>query len=332
MPVGLLDRFQVAGAVATWWGEVVFDLKTLMARGFEGVVEGWVTTIVTALEERRQGRPPGPQAGQGACCREFLDEIAEAEGQVAELDGTIKAATATGEDDEDGDGGGGRGGPLRGRDQGAEEGSSRRPRRGSRPCRRSFADRLEEAQAELDAEQAEALVLGILQGRSAPGAGPAGGRPPAGGRVGGRELVGQVPGDAAGHRGGAGRGEGAAGWVPGGVGLCRLSPADWTAATSEIWHRSRRGIADRTCGHSAVRLHGISMVTHRRHERMDRDVIRKLVDMARRVADPQHTPVAMDAVVPGSVDHGATTGCRRCVADLSRLMQTGSRIRIGTTH
>ena len=51
VPVGLLDRFRVAGAVATWWGEVQFDLKTLMARGFEGVVEGWVTTILTALED-----------------------------------------------------------------------------------------------------------------------------------------------------------------------------------------------------------------------------------------------------------------------------------------
>ncbi len=50
-PVGLLDRFQVAGAVATWWGEVVFDLKSLMAGGFEGVVAGWVTTILAALEE-----------------------------------------------------------------------------------------------------------------------------------------------------------------------------------------------------------------------------------------------------------------------------------------
>ena len=51
VPVGLLDRFQVAGAVASWWGGVVFDLKTLMTRGFDGVVEGWVTTIITAVED-----------------------------------------------------------------------------------------------------------------------------------------------------------------------------------------------------------------------------------------------------------------------------------------
>ena len=45
IPVGLLNRFQVAGIIATWWGEVKFDLKALMARDFTGVVEGWVTTI-----------------------------------------------------------------------------------------------------------------------------------------------------------------------------------------------------------------------------------------------------------------------------------------------
>ena len=32
---------------------------------------------------------------------EFLDEIAEVEGQVAELDGTIKAATAKEDDEEE---------------------------------------------------------------------------------------------------------------------------------------------------------------------------------------------------------------------------------------
>ncbi len=35
-PVGLLDRFQVSGVVATWWGDVQNDLKTVTARGFLG--------------------------------------------------------------------------------------------------------------------------------------------------------------------------------------------------------------------------------------------------------------------------------------------------------
>jgi len=50
-PVGLLDRFKVAGVIATWWNEKKFDLKTLIAQGFGGLVDGWVDTIEAAMEE-----------------------------------------------------------------------------------------------------------------------------------------------------------------------------------------------------------------------------------------------------------------------------------------
>jgi type I restriction enzyme M protein len=50
-PVGLLDRFKVAGVIATWWNENKFDLKTLIAQGFGGLVDGWVDTIEAAMEE-----------------------------------------------------------------------------------------------------------------------------------------------------------------------------------------------------------------------------------------------------------------------------------------
>ena len=36
-PVGLLDRFEVAGVIASWWGETQTDLKTIAARGFVGL-------------------------------------------------------------------------------------------------------------------------------------------------------------------------------------------------------------------------------------------------------------------------------------------------------
>ena len=100
VPVGLLDRFQVAGAIATWWGDAQFDLKTLMARGFEGVVEGWVTTIVTALEDEKSKGAPLDHKLVRKLLPEFLDEIAEAEGQVADLDATLKAATERNDEDE----------------------------------------------------------------------------------------------------------------------------------------------------------------------------------------------------------------------------------------
>jgi type I restriction enzyme M protein len=162
VPVGLLDRFQVSGAVATWWGDVQFDLKTLMARGFEGVVEGWATTIVTALEEGGKNDPLDHKLVK-ALLPQFLEEIAEAEAQVAELDSALKAATAAGEDEEEG---------YTSEDNGealSEAEIKDLKRRLSaaksklKTLQQSFVDRLEDAQAGLDFQQAQVLVLGILK-------------------------------------------------------------------------------------------------------------------------------------------------------------------------
>jgi type I restriction enzyme M protein len=163
VPVGLLDRFQVGGAVATWWGEVQFDLKTLMARGFEGVVEGWATTIVTALEEGGKNDPLGHKLVT-ALLPEFLDEIADAEAQAAELDGALKDATVTGEDEEEGD----TSDAVEDTLSEAEIKDLKRKLSAAKSrlktLQQSFVDRLEDAQAGLDFRQAQVLVLGILKG------------------------------------------------------------------------------------------------------------------------------------------------------------------------
>ncbi|MEA2014664.1 MAG: N-6 DNA methylase, partial [Thermodesulfobacteriota bacterium] len=52
-PVGLLDRFKVAGVIATWWNENKFDFKTLIAQGFGGLMDGWVDTIEATMEEAK---------------------------------------------------------------------------------------------------------------------------------------------------------------------------------------------------------------------------------------------------------------------------------------
>ena len=162
VPVNLLDRFQVAGAAATWWGEVVFDLKALMAGGFEGVVTGWATTILTALEEGGSKGTPLDHKLVKRLLPEFLDDIAEVEDRVAELDGTINAATAKGDDEE-------------GAEDDDEDALSedeikalkkelRAAKSKLKVMHKGFSDRLEAAQAEVDAAQAEALVLDIMQG------------------------------------------------------------------------------------------------------------------------------------------------------------------------
>jgi type I restriction enzyme M protein len=162
VPVGLLDRFQVAGAIATWWGEAVFDLKTLMARGFAGVVEGWVTTILTALEEGGSKADPLDHKLVKKLLPGFLDEIAEVEGQVAELDGTIKAATATGNDEDEDSGDDAE--TLSEAEIKALKKKLSAAKSRLKALRKGFADRLEAALDQVDDAQVQALVLGILKG------------------------------------------------------------------------------------------------------------------------------------------------------------------------
>ena len=46
-----LDRYQLAGVIASWWGDVQYDIKTLAFHGFHGVVQGWLTTIEAAFTD-----------------------------------------------------------------------------------------------------------------------------------------------------------------------------------------------------------------------------------------------------------------------------------------
>ncbi|MGA2830498.1 MAG: class I SAM-dependent DNA methyltransferase [Streptosporangiaceae bacterium] len=50
-PLGVLDRFQLSGVIASWWGGVQYDVRALAAHGFSGVIQGWLTTIEAAFGE-----------------------------------------------------------------------------------------------------------------------------------------------------------------------------------------------------------------------------------------------------------------------------------------
>jgi type I restriction enzyme M protein len=112
-PLGLLDRFQLAGVVASWWGGVQYDIKTLAFHKFSGVVQGWVTTIQSALADEGEDEIKDRQrvAAEKRKAREhravpvllpdYLNELEEAEARRAELEARVKAATAA--DDEDTD-------------------------------------------------------------------------------------------------------------------------------------------------------------------------------------------------------------------------------------
>jgi type I restriction enzyme M protein len=91
-PVGLLDRFKVAGVVASWWDEVKYELRTLSESDFGGLVDSWVDTIKDALEqddETQKNQTKFDPLNHKLVVRlmpDYLEEIAEAEARIAELE------------------------------------------------------------------------------------------------------------------------------------------------------------------------------------------------------------------------------------------------------
>ena len=89
-PVGLLDRFQLAGVIVRWWNTNQYDLRTLVAHGFTGVVDGWVTTITTAMEDNDAKADPLDHKLVPELLPSYLEELAAIEARRAELDAQIK--------------------------------------------------------------------------------------------------------------------------------------------------------------------------------------------------------------------------------------------------
>lgn len=56
VPVGLLDRFKIAGVIASWWNNAYDELKTIVAQGFPGLIDGWVQTIKDFVEGEDDGQ------------------------------------------------------------------------------------------------------------------------------------------------------------------------------------------------------------------------------------------------------------------------------------
>ena len=100
-PVGLLDRFQLAGVIVRWWNTNQYDLRTLVARGFTGVVDGWVTTITTAIEDSDSKADPLDHKLVPELLPSYLEELATVESRRAELDVQIKAAVAASDEDDE---------------------------------------------------------------------------------------------------------------------------------------------------------------------------------------------------------------------------------------
>lgn len=112
-PPGVLDRYQLAGVVASWWGNVQYDIKTLAFHGFNGVVQGWLTTIEAAFAEDDEDDTRDKQRREAekrkarqhrvvpALIPDYLSALEETEARRVNLDAQIKAATAAVDDEDD---------------------------------------------------------------------------------------------------------------------------------------------------------------------------------------------------------------------------------------
>lgn len=157
-PVGLLDRFQVAGVVASWWGDVQNDLKTIAARGFAGLVEAWETSILTALEDGKGSAGALDHRLIKRLLPEYLTDLTELEEKKAEVDATIKGASAgdeeTGEETEQ---------QLSEVELKALKKELGTVKGALKTKQADFGKRLRQARKTLDEKGSQALVLGIAR-------------------------------------------------------------------------------------------------------------------------------------------------------------------------
>jgi type I restriction enzyme M protein len=102
-PVGLLGRFQVRGIVAGFWADAKYEFMTLMARGAQGVVDAWRTSILTAMDDEQSKDKPLDHKLVKFLMADFVQAMAELDARKAELDSQIKAATPDKADGDEGD-------------------------------------------------------------------------------------------------------------------------------------------------------------------------------------------------------------------------------------
>jgi type I restriction enzyme M protein len=168
-PLGVLDRYQLAGVIASWWGDIQYDVKTLAFHGFNGVVQGWLTTIDAAFSEDEEGDPRDKQKREAekrksrehrvvpALLPEYLTALEEAEARRADLDAQVKALTATPDEDDDTSAETPDPAELKTLKAGLTD-----ARRDLKRLEKEFLTRLKTAAAKLDANSEQVLVRSVL--------------------------------------------------------------------------------------------------------------------------------------------------------------------------
>jgi type I restriction enzyme M protein len=163
-PEGMLDRFKIDGVVASWWTDVQYDLRTLAAQGFDGLVDSWLTTIRSMLEEADQspkGRPTSPLDHPLVrhLVADYLVEVSDVHVEVETLEAQLDELVGAEDLEDDAE-------------AAARDRELKRLRRKRTAARKrlkqlqgELLNRLERARDCLDHEGATALVLGVLDER-----------------------------------------------------------------------------------------------------------------------------------------------------------------------
>ncbi|MEE4383504.1 MAG: N-6 DNA methylase [Pseudomonadales bacterium] len=101
-PLGMLDPFAVRGIIAGFWEQNKNEFRTLQARGVNGVVDAWRTSIITQLEDEQSKANPLDHKLVSFLLADYVADLEAQQARKAELDAQIKAAEAKPEDDEEG--------------------------------------------------------------------------------------------------------------------------------------------------------------------------------------------------------------------------------------
>jgi type I restriction enzyme M protein len=99
-----LDEFQVNGVIASWWDEIQYDLKTIAAQNFDGLIEGWVATITTDLSsDDKNGNSSDPLSHKLVVrlLPDYLQELADYEAKKADLESQLAATKKSDEESEE---------------------------------------------------------------------------------------------------------------------------------------------------------------------------------------------------------------------------------------
>jgi type I restriction enzyme M protein len=169
-PVGVLDRFEVAGVIASWWGESQIDLRTIAARGCLGLVSAWESSILSALEDRESSDKTAKRLASNddpldhklvrAILPEYLNQISELQVEKADLEAQIRSTVADDEEAEDAQ----EGEELSPEELTAAKKALTAVKKQLKALQQQFVRRLQQARADLDEAAARDLVLAILKG------------------------------------------------------------------------------------------------------------------------------------------------------------------------